>query len=98
MRKATTWVTATIPSCARAPALANVGAAVSADSYILMGEDATKSYADGKIKAELGDDPEKDRPLRVLLLHFQPDRVGAPTLCLGISLPRICLRMRGSPT
>ena len=39
--------------------LANVGAAVSADSYILMGEDATKSYADGKIKAELGDDPEK---------------------------------------
>lgn len=40
--------------------LANVGAAVSADSYILMGEDATISAADGKVKAELGDDPAKD--------------------------------------
>lgn len=39
--------------------LANVGAAISADSYLLMGENATKTYADGKVKAELGDDPEK---------------------------------------
>ncbi len=39
--------------------LANVGKAMAADSYILMGEDATKSYADGKVKAELGDDPER---------------------------------------
>ena len=39
--------------------LANVGAAVMADSYILMGADATASYADGKVKAELGDDPDK---------------------------------------
>ncbi|MDD6200960.1 MAG: S8 family serine peptidase, partial [Firmicutes bacterium] len=39
--------------------LANVGAAISADSYILMGADATKSYADGKVKAELGDDPDR---------------------------------------
>ncbi|MBE6974201.1 MAG: hypothetical protein E7436_01750, partial [Ruminococcaceae bacterium] len=39
--------------------LANVGAAVSADSYILMDENATGSYADGKVKVELGDDPEK---------------------------------------
>ena len=39
--------------------LANVGAAVSADSYILMGADATASYADGKVKAELGDDPKR---------------------------------------
>ena len=39
--------------------LANVGAAVMADTYILMNADATASYADGKIKAELGDDPEK---------------------------------------
>ncbi|MBE6945440.1 MAG: hypothetical protein E7459_05055, partial [Ruminococcaceae bacterium] len=37
--------------------LANVGAAVSADSYILMDENATGSYADGKVKVELGDDP-----------------------------------------
>ena len=40
--------------------LANVGAAVTASSYILMGEDATDSASDGKIKAELGDDPDKD--------------------------------------
>lgn len=39
--------------------LANVGAAISAGSYILMGPDANRSYADGKIKAELGDDPER---------------------------------------
>lgn len=39
--------------------LANVGAAVSADSYILMSENATASYADGKVKAELGDDPDR---------------------------------------
>ena len=39
--------------------LANVGNAVLADSYILMGEDATASYADGKVKAELGDDPAR---------------------------------------
>lgn len=39
--------------------LANVGNAVSAKSYILMGEDATASDADGKVKVELGDDPEK---------------------------------------
>ena len=37
--------------------LANVGAAIMADTYILMGEDATASYADGKVKVELGDDP-----------------------------------------
>ncbi len=40
--------------------LANVGQAVTADSYILMGEDATASYADGKVKAELGDDPDRE--------------------------------------
>ena len=40
--------------------LANVGAAVLADSYILMNADATASYADGKVKAELGDDPNKE--------------------------------------
>ena len=39
--------------------LANVGAAIAAESYILMGRDATHSYADGKVKVELGDDPEK---------------------------------------
>ncbi|MBQ7872323.1 MAG: S8 family serine peptidase [Oscillospiraceae bacterium] len=39
--------------------LANVYRAVSATSYIKMGSDATASWADGKIKAELKDDPEK---------------------------------------
>ena len=39
--------------------LANVGHAVSANSYIQMDEAATYGYADGKIKAELGDDPER---------------------------------------
>lgn len=39
--------------------LANVGKAIAADSYILMGEDANQSYADGKVKVELGDDPER---------------------------------------
>ena len=39
--------------------LANVSAAVSADSYLMMAADATDSYADGKIKVELGDDPTK---------------------------------------
>ncbi len=40
--------------------LANVGFAVTADSYILMDKNATASYADGKVKAELGDDPDKN--------------------------------------
>ncbi len=40
--------------------LANVDAAVSARTYILMNEDATASWADGKVKAELGDRPERD--------------------------------------
>ncbi|MBQ4467484.1 MAG: S8 family serine peptidase [Firmicutes bacterium] len=39
--------------------IANVGNAVQAASYIIMNEDATASYADGKVKAELGDDPER---------------------------------------
>ena len=39
--------------------LANIGNALAADTYLLMEQDATASYADGKIKAELGDDPEK---------------------------------------
>lgn len=39
--------------------LASVINAVHAGSYILMGEDATASYADGKVKAELGDDPDR---------------------------------------
>lgn len=40
--------------------LANINNVINADSYILMGADATDSYKDGKVKAELGDDPEKN--------------------------------------
>ncbi|MCR4671629.1 MAG: S8 family serine peptidase [Lachnospiraceae bacterium] len=39
--------------------LANVGNAVSAHSYILMGPDANDSYADGKVNVEFGDDPDR---------------------------------------
>ena len=40
--------------------LANVNDALTADSVIMMGEDATASAADGKVKVELGDDPERE--------------------------------------
>ena len=40
--------------------LANGSGAIDAGAYILMGEDATPSYADGKVKAELGDDPHRE--------------------------------------
>lgn len=39
--------------------LGNVGKAMAAGSYILMHADATDSYADGKVKVELGDDPDR---------------------------------------
>ena len=39
--------------------LANVEKAMASNAYILMDKAATASYADGKIKAELGDDPGK---------------------------------------
>lgn len=39
--------------------LANINDVIGADSYILMNADATQSYYDGKIKVELGDDPDK---------------------------------------
>lgn len=40
--------------------LANVGSVVTAQSYIKMGDDATDSAADGKVKVELGDDPARE--------------------------------------
>ena len=39
--------------------LGNVGNAVSADSYIMMKDNLSGTAADGKVKAEFGDDPEK---------------------------------------
>ena len=40
--------------------LADVSDAIAAGSYILMDESATSGAADGKVKVELGDDPDKD--------------------------------------
>ena len=39
--------------------LANVGAATSAGTYILMDKGANAGAADGKVKVELGDDPQR---------------------------------------
>ncbi len=39
--------------------LANVGAAVTADSYITMADGMNAGAADGKVKVELGDDPQR---------------------------------------
>ena len=39
--------------------LANIGNVVKAESYILMDNDANAGAADGKVKVELGDDPDK---------------------------------------
>ncbi|MDE7280479.1 MAG: S8 family serine peptidase, partial [Ruminiclostridium sp.] len=39
--------------------LANIGSVINADSYILMDKDANAGAADGKVKVELGDDPDK---------------------------------------
>lgn len=39
--------------------LANSGNAVNADTFIMMEDDASPSAGDGKVKAELGDDPQK---------------------------------------
>ena len=39
--------------------LANINGAVQAKTYILMNAAATRSAADGKVKAELGDDPSR---------------------------------------
>lgn len=40
--------------------LANVANAISADSYIMMIDNLSGTAADGKVKAELGDDPNRD--------------------------------------
>ena len=55
--------------------LANVDAAVSAKTYILMDENATASYRDGKVKAELGDDPARsgDYSYSFTLHNFSED-------------------------
>lgn len=39
--------------------LANIGALVNAESFVMMDSDAGESAADGKVKVELGDDPDR---------------------------------------
>ena len=39
--------------------LANVGSAVTADSYVLVKDNLSGTASDGKVKAEFGDDPER---------------------------------------
>ncbi|MBQ1678146.1 MAG: S8 family serine peptidase, partial [Oscillospiraceae bacterium] len=55
--------------------LANINEAVSAKTYILMDENATTSCADGKVKAELGDDPTRtgDYSYSFTLNNFSED-------------------------
>ena len=61
--------------------LANIGAALSADAYVTMGEDATASFGDGKVKAELGDDPDRTGSYRfTFTLHNMTDRTQRYTL------------------
>ncbi|MFR3468936.1 MAG: S8 family serine peptidase [Oscillospiraceae bacterium] len=45
--------------------LANIGAAISSNIYIKMDDSATVSASDGKVKAELGDDPQRTGSYRV---------------------------------
>ncbi|MBQ7871465.1 MAG: S8 family serine peptidase, partial [Oscillospiraceae bacterium] len=40
--------------------LANIGHAISANSYLLMDEAANAGASDGKVKVELGDDPDRN--------------------------------------
>ena len=40
--------------------LANIGNAINADSYIMMEENLSGTASDGKVKAELGDDPDRN--------------------------------------
>ena len=48
-----------VPVLRQGAGLADIGAAVSAQSVLMMDGESTASAADGKIKAELGDDPER---------------------------------------
>ena len=51
--------------------LANIGAAISSNIYIKMDDSATVSASDGKVKAELGDDPQRTGSYRVsFALHY----------------------------
>lgn len=56
--------------------------AMNADSYIIMGEDATASWADGKVKAELGDDPQRTGTYK---FSFSVNNLTAETLQYTLS-------------
>lgn len=52
--------------------LANVEKAMNADTYILMDEDASAGAADGKVKAELGDDPSRSGEYEIGFTLYNP--------------------------
>lgn len=52
--------------------LVNGAGIVSAGTYIMMNEGSTPSYADGKVKAELGDDPERDGIYNISFTIYNP--------------------------
>ena len=65
--------------------LANVGAVISSDLYIQMDPSATSSAADGKVKAELGDDPQRLGSYRVsFTLHNLTQEARSYTLATDL--------------
>lgn len=58
--------------------MAKLDAAAGAKSYIQMGDDATAYAADGKVKAELGDDPDRSGvySFRFTLTNFSDTQTG----------------------
>ena len=67
--------------------LANVGAAVSAGTYIKMDKNANAGAADGKVKVELGDDPGWSGSYD---LDFRVENLGSDTL--SYSMKAVLLR------
>ena len=61
--------------------LANVGNAIASDSYLWMAADANAGAADGKIKAELGDDPARTGAYR---FRFTLNNFGGESRIYGI--------------
>lgn len=62
--------------------LANVAAAIASESLIRMDEDATTGASDGKVKVELGDDPEKNG---VYTFGFTLDNLSDETAAFSLS-------------
>ncbi|MFR8334452.1 MAG: hypothetical protein ACLU9S_20600 [Oscillospiraceae bacterium] len=59
-----------------------------------MNEDATIAYADGKVKAELGDDPAREERLSLLVYAPQSDgyRTAIHPVCRPVYPGFVCRR------